>query len=358
MVGASISWWAWEANSANLCFPGDVQFGLEPPTPVWDAPHLMNVPLRNLPQPALLVLCLIAFSCGLSPLPGADAAADAAKNKAENEAMRKEWASWNAPFRPFRIIGNIYYVGPSGISSFLITTPAGHILLDTGFEMTVPRIRDGIKQLGFRLEDIKIVLNSHAHLDHAGGDALMKRLTGAQIAMSEADAAMLAAGGTNDFTPYSREMISYPPAKADRLLHDGDLVTLGGTTLTCHLTPGHTKGCTTWTMDVTNDGKVYHVVFFGSTSILPHVPLTHNALYPGMVDDFTATYRKLNALPCDVFLAPHASFFGLEEKAARLTRGEKPNPFIDPAEFHRFLEGAEAKFRHQLKEETKAGASS
>jgi len=183
-------------------------------------------------------------------------------------------------------------------------------------------------------------------------------LTGAQIAMSEADAAMLAAGGTNDFTPYSREMISYPPAKADRLLHDGDLVTLGGTTLTCHLTPGHTKGCTTWTMDVTGDGKVYHVVFFGSTSILRDVPLTHNPLYPGMVDDFTATYRKLNTLPCDVFLAPHASFFGLEEKAARLTRGEKPNPFIDPAEFHRFLEGAEAKFRHQLKEETKAGASS
>jgi metallo-beta-lactamase class B len=295
---------------------------------------------------------LAAFSFGLLPLSAADAAGDAAKNQAENEAMRKEWESWNAPFKPFRIIGNIYYVGPSGISSFLLTTPEGHILLDTGFEMTVPRIRDSIKQLGFRLEDIKIILNSHAHLDHAGGHALMKRLTGAQIVMSEADAAMLAAGGTNDFTHYSREMISYPPAKADRLLHDGDLVSLGGTTLTSHLTPGHTKGCTTWTMDVTDGGKVYHVVFFGSTSILPGVSLTHNAQYPGIVDDFTATYRKLKALPCDVFLAPHASFFGLQEKASRLGRGE--NPFIDPAGFRRFLEAAETKFRQQLEQETKA----
>jgi metallo-beta-lactamase class B len=261
----------------------------------------------------LLVLGLAAFSSGLLPLDAADTAADAAKNQAENEAMRKEWDSWNAPFKPFRIIGNIYYVGPSGVSSYLITTPAGHILRDTGFEMTVPRIRDSIQQLGFRLEDIKIILNTHAHLDHAGGHALMKRLTRAQIAMSEADAAMLAAGGTNDFTPYSREMVSYPPAKADRFLHDAELVSLGGTTLTCHLTPGHTKGCTTWTMDVTDDGKVYHVVFFGSTSILPGVSLTRNVRYPGMVNDFTATYRTLKALPCDVFLAPHAIFFGLEE---------------------------------------------
>lgn len=302
----------------------------------------------------LIVLSFAVFNCGLFPLHAADTAADVAKNKAENDALRKEWELWNTPFRPFRIIGNIYYVGPSGISSFLITTPAGNILIDTGFEMTVPRIRDSMKQLGFRIKDIKIILNSHAHLDHAGGDALMKRLTGARIEMSEADAAMLAAGGTNDFTPYSREMIRYPPATADRLLHDGDLVTLGNTTLTCHLTPGHTKGCTTWTMDVTDEGKVYHVVFFGSTSILPRVPLIHNVQYPGIADDLTSTYRKLKALPCDVFLAPHAGFFGLEDKAGRLRLGEKPNPFIDPAGYHRFLEDAEAEFQRQLEEEKKA----
>jgi metallo-beta-lactamase class B len=307
--------------------------------------------------PGLLALCLAVFSCDLLLVRGAEAQDDA-KNKAENEALRKEWDQWNAPFKPFCIIGNIYYVGPSGISSFLITTPKGNILIDTGFEMTVPRIRDSMKQLGFRVEDIKIILNSHAHLDHAGGDALMKQLTGAKIEMSEADAVMLAGGGTNDFTPYSRDMIRYPPAKADRLLHDGDLVSLGGTTLTCHLTPGHTKGCTTWTMDVTDGGKTYHVLFFGSTSILPGVSLTHNTQYPGIANDFAATYRKLKALSCDVFLAPHAGFFGLDGKAERLRRGEKPNPFIDPAGYRHFLEDQEAKFQHQLEEEKKTGGNS
>jgi metallo-beta-lactamase class B len=305
----------------------------------------------------LLVLGLALLNFSLHSLRAGDTADDA-KNKAENDALRKEWDQWNAPFKPFRIIGNIYYVGPAGISSFLITTPSGNILIDTGFEMTVPRICDSMKQLGFRLEDIKIILNSHAHLDHAGGDALMKRLTGAQIEMSEADAAMLAAGGTNDFTPYSREMIRYPPARADRLLHDGEVVTLGGMTLTCHLTSGHTKGCTTWTMDVTDDGKVYHVVFFGSTSILPRVPLVHNAQYPGIADDLAATYRKLKVLPCDVFLGPHAGFFGLQDKAERLRRGEKPNPFVDPAGYRHFLEDQEAKFQRQLEEEKKVRGSS
>ena len=278
----------------------------------------------------------------------------AEKNAAENAAIKKEWESWNAPFKPFRLIGNIHYVGASGISSFLITTPEGHILMDTGFETTVPRIRDSVAKLGFRLADIKIILNSHAHLDHAGGHGLMQELTGARILMSEADAALLASGGTNDFTPYSKEMMRYRPAKADRMLRDGDKVTLGGVTLTCHLTPGHTKGCTTWTMDVTEDGKVQHVVFFGSTSILQGVPLVNNAQYPGIAGALAASYRKLKALPCDVFLAPHTGFFGLSEKAARLERGEKPNPFIDQKAFKTFIEQAERKFLVQLSNEQKS----
>jgi metallo-beta-lactamase class B len=276
-----------------------------------------------------------------------------AKDAEENAALRKEWESWNAPFKPFRIIGNIHYVGPAGISSFLITTPAGHILLDTGFETTVPRIRDSVTKLGFRMEDIKIILNSHAHLDHAGGHASMKQLTGAQILMSEADAALLAGGGTNDFTPFSAEMKGFRPARADRLLQDGEKVTLGDTTLTCHLTPGHTRGCTTWTMDVMDDGKVRHVVFFGSTSLLPGVALANNPRYPRMPEDFRETFRKLKALPCDVFLAPHAGFFGLNERFERLERGEKPNPFVDPDAFKSFIASAEKKFLDQLEQEKK-----
>lgn len=283
-----------------------------------------------------------------------DAAALAKKNAEENAAIRKEWDSWNAPFKPFRIVGNIYYVGPSGISSFLITTPKGHILLDTGFETTVPGICQSVTNLGFKVEDIKVILNSHAHTDHAGGHARMKQLTGAKILMSEADAALLASGGTNDFTPYSHEMMGYPPATADELLRDGEKVRLGGVTLTCHLTPGHTKGCTTWTMDVTEDGKVHHVVFFGSTSILSGVPLLNNANYPGVADDLAKSYRTLKALPCDVLLAPHAGFFGLKEKAERLAQGAKPNPFIDPREYRDFIDKQENKFQTQLAEARKA----
>ena len=300
----------------------------------------------------LALLLLAGAVLWLAPDLRAQAAAAAAdKNAAENAAQRKVWASWNSPFKPFRIIGNVHYVGASGVSSFLITTPQGHILLDTGFATTVPRIRESVEQLGFKLADIKIILNSHAHFDHAGGHALMKQLTGASIMMSEADAALLASGGTNDFAPYSRDMIGYAPARTDRLLRDGDKVTLGGTTLTCHLTPGHTKGCTTWTMEVTEDGKRHQVLFFGSTSLLSGVPLVGNAQYPGIAEDFTRTYRKLKELPCDVFLAPHGSFFGLGEKAERLGRGEKPNPFIDSNAYRDFIAGAEGRFLKQLKEE-------
>lgn len=280
----------------------------------------------------------------------------AEKNAAENVAIKREWESWNAPLKPFRLIGNIHYVGASGISSFLITTPAGHILMDTVFETTVPRIRDSVAKLGFRLADIKIILNSHAHLDHVGGHALMQELTGARILVSEADVALLASGGTNDFTPYSKEMMGYRPAKLDRILRDGDKVTLGGVTLTCHPTPGHTKGCTTWTMDVTEDGKVQHVLFFGSSSILPGVPLVKNAQYPDIADDLTASYRKLKSLPCDVFLAPHAGFFSLSEKARRLEYNAKPNPFIDPTAFKAFIEQAERKFLNQLDSERKSAS--
>jgi metallo-beta-lactamase class B len=280
----------------------------------------------------------------------------ASANAAENAAIRKAWEAWNGPCKPFRIIGNIYYVGPMGVSSFLITTPAGHILIDTGFESTVPRIRDSIGKLGFKERDIRIILNSHAHLDHSGGDAAMKDLTGAKIMMSAADADLLASGGTNDFTRFSTAMKRYPPARADRLLRDGDKVTLGGSTLTCHLTPGHTKGCTTWTMDVTEEGKVYHVLFFGSTSLLLGVNLVNNPKYPNIVEDYTATYQKLKSLPCDVFLAPHAGFFGLADKAARLERGEKPNPFIDPPAFRGCIDQAERTFLDQLKKEQQTQA--
>jgi metallo-beta-lactamase class B len=268
-----------------------------------------------------------------------------------DEAIRQSWNAWNAPFKPFRIIGNIYYVGASGISSFLITTPQGHILIDTGFEMTVPRITNSVAQLGFQLPDIKFLLSSHAHLDHIGGHALMKALTGAKICISQADGALLASGGTTDFTPYSTNMIAYPPVVADRLLRDGDTVKLGGVTLLCHLTPGHTKGCTTWTMDVAESGQTHHVLFFGSTTVLDGVRLMNNPKYPGIAEDYAASFKKLKALPCDIFLAPHTGFFNLADKSQRLAQGEKPNPFIDPAGYRNFIDESERAFKRRLAQE-------
>jgi metallo-beta-lactamase class B len=255
---------------------------------------------------------------------------------------------------PQHLVGNIYYVGAIGVSSYLITTAEGHILIDTGFEDTVPIIQQGVEQLGFRVADIKIILSSHAHIDHVGGHARMQKLTGAKIYASAADARTLASGGADDYIQWPKETILYTPVKADRLVADGEVVTLGGVTLTAHLTPGHTRGATTWTMDVSDAGVTRHVVFFSSASINPGTRLLNNPLYPDFVSDFEGTFAKLRQLPCDIFFAPHGGQFAMAEKFARLARQEPGNPFIDPAGWKQLVEGAERAFRDQLAVERSA----
>jgi metallo-beta-lactamase class B len=262
-----------------------------------------------------------------------------------------ESRSWNKPVKPYRVIGNIYYVGASEVSSFLITTPDGHILLDSGFAETVPLIKENIKQLGFKLEDIKILINSHAHFDHAGGLGLLKELTRARLAVSEADAALLADGGKNDFQ--WGDSLTYKPATADRLLHDKDKVVLGDVTLTAHLTPGHTKGCTTWTMKVKDGPKQYDVVIIGSASV-PGYKLVNNPKYPDIVEDYEQTFRVLKSLSCDVFLAPHGSFFDMKAKMQKLEQGAKKNPFIDPQGYRDYIEDAEKTFHELLEKQRQA----
>jgi len=263
------------------------------------------------------------------------------------DAQRDEVSrSWNRPVKPFRIIGNVYYVGASEVASYLITTPQGHILLDSGFAETVPLIRAGIQQLGFKLEDVRLLINSHAHYDHAGGLAELKALTGAKLAASEADAAQLAVGDKDDFCWGDR--LAFPPVKTDRILHDGDTVELGGVWLVAHLTPGHTKGNTTWTMEVKDGGKTYNVVFMGSTSA-PGYKLVNNPKYANIVADYQRSFRVLESLPCDVFLGPHGSFFGLEGKAGKLAQDATVNPFIDPQGYRKFLEDSKQSFYEQLK---------
>lgn len=263
--------------------------------------------------------------------------------------------SWNQPVEPYRIAGNLYYVGASDVTSFLIATPEGHVLLDGGFVETVPIIRDSVRKLGFRLEDVKVLISSHAHYDHAGGLAELKRLTGAKLAASEADAPALARGGTGD--PALGDQFPFPPVAVDRTLRDGDTVSLGGTTLTARLTPGHTPGCTTWTMKVAEGERTYDVVFVGSATVLPGVRLTGRPTYPGIADDFATAFRVWKSLPCDIFLASHGSFYGATEKAARLAGKADANPFVDPQGYRAWLERVEGVYVERLAREKAEAAA-
>lgn len=254
---------------------------------------------------------------------------------------------WTEPFPPFRIAGNLFYVGSKGLASFLLTTPEGNILINSDLEANVPMIEAGIEKLGFRFKDTKILLISHAHFDHDAGSAKIKDLTGARYMVMDADVSVVESGGKSDFQYGNRPEFLYRPAKVDRVLHDGDEVTLGGTVLVAHLTPGHTKGCTTWTMKVTDGGKTYNAVIVGSPYVNPGYKLVHNQNYPQIAEDYERMWRVLKSLPCDLFLGAHGSYFGLERKYAGLNDGGE-NPFVDPDGYKKFIAQAEQDFRAEL----------
>jgi metallo-beta-lactamase class B len=257
--------------------------------------------------------------------------------------------SWNQPVEPFRIIGNVYYVGASDVTSFLIATPEGHILLDSGFKETVPQILQNIPKLGFKVEDVKILLNSHAHQDHAGGLALLKQLTGARLIVSRGDQPLLARGGLRD--PNFGDTMRFDPVRADRLIDDGATVKLGGATVTALLTPGHTPGCTTWTMKVPAEGKSYNVLFACSASS-PGYQLVGNRAYPNIVEDYQRTFRILESLQPDVFLAAHGGFFGLQQKIQAMKANPEANPFIESSRYRAWLKGARQDFEKKLAEQS------
>ena len=252
--------------------------------------------------------------------------------------------SWNKPVPPFRIIGNLYYVGATEVTSFLITTPQGHFLLDGGFVETAPQIERNIAELGFKLTDVKFLLNSHAHFDHTGGLAELKKLSGARFLASERDAPLLRAGGHGDFR--FGDTLTFPPIEPDQIVHDGETIQLGNQTMTAHLTPGHTKGNTTWTTKIRYGDKIYDVVFVGSQSALDYKFVGQES-YPGIKGDFEKSFVLLNHLPCDIFLASHGSFFHFVEKQERLLRGDA-DAFIDPDGYKRYLRESEQEFRDKL----------
>ena len=266
----------------------------------------------------------------------------------QNGVPGRMW-TWNRDFPPYRIIDNVYYVGSLEIAQFLITTPAGHILIDGGFETSVPRLREEVKVLGFRFEDISLLLTSHAHIDHAQGDALIRRLTGARVVASALDAEVLEAGGRGEAV-YDG-VYSWTPCPVDQIVADGDRVTLGGTTLTAHLTPGHTRGAVTWTMQLPAPAgatRPLDVVFFPSANINPGVRLVGNARYPAIARDFTHSFAVWKALPCDVFLGVHGAFYDMRKKRDRQLAGVSPNPFIDPRGYQELVADAESHFLAEL----------
>jgi metallo-beta-lactamase class B len=255
-------------------------------------------------------------------------------------------ADWKEPIEPFAIVGNIYYVGTAELGSFLITTPEGHILLDTPLESETHLVLDSIRKLGFNPEDIRILLNSQAHYDHTGGLAEIKKLSGARMMAGRPDVEALRRGGRGDFAFGDR--LLFPPVVVDRPLDDGDEITLGGTRIITRLTPGHTQGTTTYLLDVEEGGSSYRVVIAGSVSINPGVRLANPPSYEGIAEDYARSFQVLESLHPDVFLSAHGIYYALQDKAARTLSGAKPNPFIEAASYAPWLAKAKAVFEKQL----------
>ena len=247
-------------------------------------------------------------------------------------------AGWNDPFPPHKIMDNMYYVGTKELATFLFVTPQGNILMNSNYESSVPLIRASVEKLGFKFSDIKILIAGHAHPDHVEGDALVKELTGAQVVVGRLDAP-----ATREFRPGGKE---HP---IDRLVDEGDTVTLGGTTLTAHVLPGHTKGCLAWTLDLKEDGKTYHALVECSLNgqFLQYVG---NKDYPNIAEDMRATYKKARTLPAELWVSSHASFYGLAAKYEKLQkRGPgDPNPFVDPQGYQAHVDEYEKTFEAAL----------
>jgi metallo-beta-lactamase class B len=262
---------------------------------------------------------------------------------------------WTTPMPPHRIAGNLHYVGSRDLASFLITSPQGHILINSNLATSPAQIQASIQKLGFRYKDVKILLISHAHFDHCAGSAQIKQETGAKYMVMDADVANVESGGKTDFQYGHEKDTLYTAAKVDRILHDGDQVRLGETVLTARKTAGHTRGCTTWTMSVHESGKSYNVEIVGSPNVNSGYNLIHDPKYPQMAADFTQTFRTLKALPCDIFLGAHGLYYDMLAKFARKQAGDQ-NAFIDPAGYKSYIAERQQAFEAELAKQQKTRA--
>lgn len=254
-------------------------------------------------------------------------------------------SDWDTPSEPYRIADNVYFVGTKGIGAYLITTPKGHILLDAGTEKGAALIEANVARLGFKLKDVKYLIESHAHFDHVGGMARLKAATGAVFVATAEDKPILEGGKHIGDNKYG--VGTFAPVKVDRTIGHGQTLSLGDVSLTAHLTPGHSKGCTTWTLPVSIKGKVHKSVFYCSTSTAGNV-LVGNTTYPHIVSDYRLSFKRLKAIDADVFLVNHPSFAHMEDKRERLKAGDA-NAFVNPVEFQTFVARSERDFETELK---------
>ncbi|HEX8448056.1 MAG TPA: subclass B3 metallo-beta-lactamase [Allosphingosinicella sp.] len=262
------------------------------------------------------------------------------------------------PAEPFRIAGNLYYVGASDAAAFLLAGPSGHVLIDGGYPGTAPMIVESVAKLGFKITDVKLILNSHAHFDHAGGLAALKAASGAELWVSEGDADAVETGGAKDSSlgPLrflaAAGVLSYPPARVDRRFKDGTVVRLGDIELTAHVTPGHTRGCTSWSIPLRDKGRALLAVEICGLGVPPFVSLADPQDPPGIRAGFERSFGRLRALPADIYLAPHARAFGRWRKfQARSKDGDPVEPFIDRQGYREAIDEAEGKFRKLLAEQ-------
>lgn len=254
-------------------------------------------------------------------------------------------SDWDRPFPAHKVAGNLYYVGSEGLASYLIATPEGHILINSSFDRTVPLIRKSVESLGFKFSDVKILLTSHAHGDHAEGTALVKELTGAKIMVMQGDEGIIESGGQGDFQ-YTNT--GWKPCKVDRVLKDGDEVKLGGATLTARHTPGHTRGCTTWTTKVRDQGRELLAVIVGSPNVNPGYQLVNNSKYPSIAEDYARSFQIWKSLRADIFLGAHGNYYGMLEKYAKLEQSGAGNPFIDSEGYKSYIAERETAYMNTL----------
>jgi len=296
---------------------------------------------------ATLALIALAACAAPAPVPeqtrAAPLATEAQIVAAEGEALSSDWLEWNTPTEPFNVIGNIYYVGAEGISAYLITTPDGHILLDGAFAQTAPQITANVERLGFHMRDVRYLLNSHAHVDHAAGLARLQLASGAEMVASAADRSALEAGRF----PYGpTENLAFPPIRVDRVIDDGEALTLGGVTLTALITPGHTPGCTSWLMDVTGADGAQHRALFHCSATVAGQSLAPPA-YPNIVSDFESTFARLRTIQADVLLTNHPGMMDMDQLRARQIAGDA-NAFVDANALPALNARLEAAFREEL----------